>query len=401
MRICMLATFFPRYEGDIIPQFLLGFSRALVEEGAAVTMLVPHDHTTVAYEIMGGVEVRRFPYWWPKSKQGLCYGAGIPTNIRRRNWLALQLPTLEAAFFAAAIRYGRKADIFNAHWTFSAYPTVFASKLLNKPLVTHAYSAEFVPKFLRPINRFIIRNSAAIISNSYFTHDIVELVAKPKKHFVIGSGVNPEKIAPAGFDDRAFRRGKGISDDEFLIFAVGRLVERKGYPILIEAVSSLIQQGKPVRLFIAGKGPQQKSLQAKIEGLSNTDRIALLGFVPDEELRYYFKAADVLVMPSIIDQSGDTEGLGIPLLEAMANSTPVIASKIGGILDIVKDKDNGLLIEPGNPQALAKAISQLQENPKLRNRLVDNGLTLINTDYSWPALAQRALIVYEELLRQR
>ncbi len=394
MKICLLTTTFPRFRDDFMGQWLIGLSRALVEAGAQVTVVAPHHQDTKGYEVWDSVEIRRFHYWWPRRMHGLCYGAGIPTNVRRHRWLALQLPPLEAGFLLAALRYGRDADVLNAHWSFAGVPAVMASKLLGKPLVTTAYSAEYVPAALRPINRFIVRNSQAVFSISRYTYDQVEQVAQTPRHQVIAFGVNDEKIAPDDFDGARFRAEQGVAPHETLVFAVGRLVERKGYAVLIDAVARLVERGRPVKLLLAGKGPQAGELQERIDAQGLTGHARLLGFIPDAQLRYYLRAADVLAMPSIADKTGDTEGLGIPSLEGMANGTPVVASHIGGIVDIVTHEETGLLVEPGRADALADAIERLMDDPALRDRLIANGYALVGGPFSWRAIAQQALDLF-------
>jgi glycosyltransferase involved in cell wall biosynthesis len=400
MKVGILATSFPRNDRDFVGQWVLGLARALVAEGVQVTVIVPHDHDTRAHEITDGVVVHRFSYWFPKRAQGLCYGAGIPSNIRRHRWLALQFPILEAAFLYAALRYAPDIDLFDAHWTFSALPAVVASKILGKPLITHAYHAEYVPKMLRPVNRFVTHNSSAVISISRFTKSIVEKTVVPRQHKVIGFGVNPEKIAPQEFDREAFRLQKGIAPNENFIFAVGRLVQRKGFCFLLEAVALLTQQGLPIQLLLAGTGPEEKVLRSQIEELELGHRARLLGFLPDEELQLYLKAADVLVMPSVMDDTGDTEGLGLPTVEAMANGTPVVASGIGGITDIVHHEQTGLLVPPEDPEALAGAILRIFQDDGLRSQLIAGGYQLANTEYSWGQIAKRTLDVFETALRR-
>lgn len=401
MKICILATTFPRFKGDIVPQFVHGLARSLVEAGAGVLVIAPHERDTVDHEIIDGVEIRRIQYWWPKSMQRLCYGAGIPSNIRHHKWAALQFPTLEAAFLAAALRYGADADIYNAHWSFAALPTVLAAKITHKPLVTHAYSAEYIPRYLSPLNRFIVRHSASVISISQYSHDMVEQIASPRHHEIIGYGVNQEKIAPPDFNAAAFREKIGVRADEFLAFAVGRLVERKGFHVLIDAVAELVAQGQRIRLLVGGVGPLYDTLAAQMRSAGLAQQGQMLGFVPDEELSHYIKAADVLVMPSIRDKTGDTEGLGIPLLEGMANGTPVIGSNIGGIVDIVTHEKNGLLVPPGDPHALAAAIQRLQHETGLRQLFAETGYQLVNSTFSWENIAAKTLALFETALAQQ
>ena len=401
MKICLLATTFPRYEGDVIPPFVLGLSRALVHEGAAVTVVAPHDAQTSATDRWNGVEIRRFHYWWPQRAHGLCYGSGIPSNVRRRPWVAAQLPTLVAAFTRAAIRHGRDADLFDAHWTFAALAAMGASRRTKKPFVTHAYSAELVPKVLRPLNRAIVARSASVICNSRFTEQIVRERTQARVTHVIASGVEPEKIAPRGLDTGAFRVEHGISKDALFVFAVGRHVRRKGFHVLIEAVGRLHRQGRAVQLWLGGDGPERAALEIQVRAAGISEVAALPGFMSDALLAQTMRAADVLAMPSIMDASGDTEGLGVPLLEAMANDTAVIGSNIGGIADIISHEENGLLVPPDDSEAIASALARLHDDPQLRMRLVVGGRARVEGPFSWPALARRTLMVFENALRAR
>lgn len=398
MKICIFATSFPRNQKDFVGQWVWGLARALVGAGASVKVIIPHDKQTESHEVWDGVDIHRFSYWFPKSQHGLCYGAGIPTNVRTKKWLALQFPLLEAAFLSAMFRYAADADVINAHWTFAALPAVIASSVMRKPLVTHAYSAEFVPKALHPINRLVVNNSKAVISISQYTYDMVEQLVQPKRHKVIGLGVNPEKVAPDDFDVAGFRAQHGIQPHETFLFAVGRLVERKGYHVLVDAVKHLVQQGKQVHLLLAGTGPQKDALESQINAAGIAEQVQLVGFVPDEALSQYMKASDMLLMPSVMDRTGDTEGLGLPTVEAMANGTPVIASNIGGILDIVKHEDTGLLVEPENPIALAHAISRLIDDPILQQHLINEGLALTQGEFSWNHVARQTLDLFNEIL---
>jgi glycosyltransferase involved in cell wall biosynthesis len=400
VKICLLATTFPRHRGDVIPPFVLGLSRALVRAGASVSVLAPHDARTVDHDAWEGVDVHRFHYWWPQRAHGLCYGSGIPSNVRRRPWVAVQLPSLIAAFARTAVRHGGDADLYDAHWTFAGLAALLASRRTGKPLVTHAYSAEFAPAVLRPINRRIVASSASIICNSRFTEEIVRRQTEPRKTHVIASGVEPEKIASPDLDVQAFRAENGIPKDALFVFAISRHVRRKGYHTLLDAVASFRKSGRAIHLILGGDGPERAALQAQAMELGLSSCASLPGFMPDDELARTMRAADVLVMPSIMDASGDTEGLGVPLAEAMANDTAVVGSEIGGIKDIVQHEQSGLLYAPGDSAALAAALRRLQDEPALVQALVEGGKEQVAGSLSWGHLAQRTLAVFEDALRE-
>jgi glycosyltransferase involved in cell wall biosynthesis len=126
--------------------------------------------------------------------------------------------------------------------------------------------------------------------------------------------------------------------------------------------------------------------------------VTFRGRVSDAELQAAYRDADVLVLPSVVDARGDTEGLGVVLLEAMAFRVPVVASRLGGITDIVADGETGLLVPPGDATALAAALRSLAEDPALAARLAEGGRRLLAERFSWPAITERWLAVYHRVV---
>ena len=155
---------------------------------------------------------------------------------------------------------------------------------------------------------------------------------------------------------------------------VGNLIERKGVRYLVDAVHRLSPR-IPMRLLILGKGEgaEGSRLREQVKSLGLEDRVEMPGRVPEPELHRAFARANVLVLPSIVDARGDTEGLGVVLLEAMSYHLPVVASNVGGITDIVADGETGLLVPPADPVALAAALERLATDAPLAQRLADAG----------------------------
>ena len=120
------------------------------------------------------------------------------------------------------------------------------------------------------------------------------------------------------------------------VLFVGRLAERKGVRYLIDAVAALPRELQP-RLTIIGDGPERQALEAQTHALHAEDRVAFLGWVTPEQLDAAYAAASVFVLPAVVDARGDTEGLGMVLLEAMTYTVPVISTPLGGVTDIVQD----------------------------------------------------------------
>src|SRR6266436_6278930 len=143
---------------------------------------------------------------------------------------------------------------------------------------------------------------------------------------------------------------------------------------------------------VVGIGPERERLEA----LARERNIAVdfRNKVPDAELHVAFLTSDVLVLPSIIDARGDTEGLGVALLDAMSYCIPVIASRVGGIPDIIEDGVSGLLVPPADPQALADAIERVATDPALARRLAEAGRDRLRTRFSWDVITTKWDAVY-------
>ena len=166
------------------------------------------------------------------------------------------------------------------------------------------------------------------------------------------------------------------------LLAVGRLVEKKGFPDLIDAIAALRERGINCTCDIIGDGNQRETLAAHIARLHLEDRVRLLGNRSQAEVKNHIRQAAMLIAPSVISADGDRDGLPTILVEAMALGTPCISTNIVGIPELVRDGDTGLLAPPNDPPALADTIARLLNDPALAVRLATNARALIERDYN-------------------
>src|SRR3989442_1294720 len=188
-----------------------------------------------------------------------------------------------------------------------------------------------------------------------------------------------------GFPETAAGPSLPRAGDSFLILFVGSLVERKGVRYLIDALPLLPAQ-RHAKLVIIGDGAERSRLEAQVRERGLQHRVEVRGRVAEQELRRAYAAASVLVLPAIVDARGDTEGLGVVLLEAMSYGVPVIGSDLGGITDIVVDGQTGLLVPPQDSAALAAALERLATDRDLARRLGEAGAGHVRRHFSWPAI---------------
>lgn len=155
-----------------------------------------------------------------------------------------------------------------------------------------------------------------------------------------------------------------------LILTIGRLVPKKGFIHLIRACEILAQQQKAFRCWIVGDGPERAALQTAITQANLQDHVNLLGAQAD--VKKFLRQADIYVQPSVVDNSGDRDGIPTTLMEAMAMQVPVIATNVAGIPELIQHEYHGLVVSPADPAALAQAILRLQVDERLRQTLVAN-----------------------------
>jgi len=183
-----------------------------------------------------------------------------------------------------------------------------------------------------------------------------------------------------GLDLSAFPYHPPINRPSHVV-AVGRLVEKKGFPFLIEAIGLLRDRGIDCRCTLVGDGPLRPQLQKQIEDLGLTDRVQLAGVRPLTEVSAFLKGAAVLVAPSIISEGGDRDGLPTILVEGMALGTPCISTQVVGIPELIRDHETGLCVAPNDAKVLADAIAEMLGNPTMARLLADNARALIESEY--------------------
>jgi colanic acid/amylovoran biosynthesis glycosyltransferase len=167
----------------------------------------------------------------------------------------------------------------------------------------------------------------------------------------------------------------------FHLLALGRLVPKKGFPILLRACRLLSAQGLDFHLTLAGDGPDRRQIREFIQRQGLADRVSLPGTVPHRQVARLMAAADLLVMPSLIAPSGDRDGIPNVILEALLWEVPVVGTAVAGIPEVIKDGDTGWLTTPGDPEPLARAVAAALTDPGEARRRAEQGRALVTREF--------------------
>ena len=217
----------------------------------------------------------------------------------------------------------------------------------------------------------------------------VTVVSAAMRDKVAALGIAPEDVAvrSMGVDlETTFTPGEN-ADQEGLLF-VGRLVDVKGVPVLIDAMAQLAVERPNITLTVIGDGPERRSIEDRISKLGIQERVRMQGSLSHDEIVPALRAARVLVMPSVVTAEGAEEGFGLVAVEAMGCGCAVVASDLAGIRDAVRDGDTGLLARPGDAQDLAQKISTLLGDDARRDTLTRNARAHAVENYDWRVVGE-------------
>jgi len=241
------------------------------------------------------------------------------------------------------------------------------------------------------IDRWCLRRYDHVLSVSAELDAAVGALGVPAgRRRMVGNGVDSERFRRGAIDRDRWRVRHGIAAQRCVIAAVGRLSDEKRFEDLIDASGVLMGEGHDIQLCIAGEGPRRAALQARSDRLGLRDRVLLLGLLDDPTELY--GAADVFALSSV------REGMPTVLLEAMAMSLPVVASRVGGVPSAIHDGEDGLLYRCTDVAALVDALRRLIGDAALRTRLGSAARRTVEERFTLAARVRAEVAVYDALL---
>ncbi len=357
-----------------------GLATAMVRAGHDVTVLTLHHPDAPDDAVVDGVRVVR-------SRVDLPW---IPTE----DLVAQMASANHHLVRSTATLGGWKPDVVHAHDWLVAWAGDVLANLHGVPLVATVHATERgrhgghvppgLPAVVNSVEWWLTYQAREVIACSEFMvrEVITGFELPPDKVHLVPNGVNPDLWAsPAPAPVR-----------QPLVLAWGRVQYEKGFQVLTSAIGRLRHRVPGIRCVIAGRGSYLPDLQVRLDIEGVNDLVHLAGFVNDDDLRLLLHTAGCVVIPSLY------EPFGIVALEAMAAGAPTVAARTGGLAEILGGTDAGLLFEPGDPDDLADQIEAVLTSPGVATGLQRAATALVTERYSWDAIAQSTVEVYDRAL---
>lgn len=409
LKILMLTSSYPKFPGDVTAPFIEAIAQNIQALGHSVTVVMPYHPELKRQPLENGVRLLTYRYALRQSWNIWGYAASLQADVKLRKLVYLLLPfVLLSSFFKLWTLTGRERfAIIQAHWVIPNAPVaVLIGWLRRIPVVISLHGSDvYMAEKIKPVGwvaSWAFRRAAAVTASS------ADLLARAQK---LGATLDPLRavVIPYGADAAIFartatprmalRQKPGFGPDAQILLCVGRLVYKKGFEYALRAMPLVLQTFPKAKLVIAGTGDLEPELRKLAIELNVAEQVRFEGAVPHHKIPEYLAACDLFLLPSIIDDSGNVDGLPNTLLEAMAAGRPVIASKVAGVPLAIQDGENGRLVPPRDPAALAAAIVELLNNPALNQGFGEAARRKIETELNWKAIAGRYVQVFAEVLK--
>lgn len=385
MRILILTHNYPRFAGDPAGAYVARLAVAAAGAGHEVRVLAPHVAGTREEDrASSGVLVHRFRYA-PEGLERVGYRGDVRARTLFSPFTLILLPFFLAAFRHSARRMARafRPDVVHAHWWF---PGGWVATALSVPYVVtvHGSDARLLdrgPVFRRaaaPVFRGALHVTAA---SKFLAADLERHVAPGRAIVVTPMPVDVDRFSAASSTPRTVPPR---------ILYAGNLVPGKGVDILLRAAAELKRMSGPFRVRILGEGPERERLQALAAALGIAVDVDWSAFVPQDRMPAEYGAATITVLPS----RGRAEGLGLTLVEALLAGSAVVGTPAGGIPEVVRDGETGLLARDGDASHLAAQLDRLLRDAGLRRRLTAAGAARMRETYAPASAAARFLELY-------
>ena len=389
MKILMLTWEYPPRVVGGIAKVVYDLSRTLIKDGHDVTVVTYKEGDVPYFEDDKGVKVYRVDNYMIN-----------PNNFI--DWI-MQLNFNLVAKANEIMAEQGKFDVIHAHDWLVAYAAKTLKNSYHIPIVSTIHATEAgrnsgihdeQQRYINDTEWMLTYESSEVIVNSnYMKGELQRLFGLPyEKINVVPNGVNLSLFN--GIErDYNFRR-KYAMDNEKIILFMGRLVYEKGVQHLIAAMPKILNGYHDSKLVVCGKGAMLDELRAQANAMGIGNKVYFAGYMNGKDVQRMYKAADIAVFPSTY------EPFGIVALEAMLSENTGVVSDVGGLNEIIKNKENGMKSYAGNANSIADSILELLYDHKLCSDITKKAKNKVRNEYNWSKIAQDTHFTYQKAICQ-
>ena len=399
--VVMVTTSYPRFPGDAIGTFMEPIAKGIAARGHQVHVVLPWHPSLTRIGAQDGIHFHPVRYAPHPRLNVFGYAESLRADVQLRFAAFLAAPLALQALIGATRRVSQAvgATLLHGHWLIPGGAVVAAAGTAL-PVVTSLHGSDvYVAErhaLARLAARFALgRTDWVTACSDDLRNRAIALGATADRIETIPYGVDVECFRPDPDARAACRLELGVGKADLVLFTAGRMVRKKGFEYLIEAVSRLIPRWPAVRLVIAGGGDLNDELHARVRDRGIDGHVQFIGVLAQTEVARYLAAADIAVVPSVRDAAGNVDGLPNTVMEALASGTPLVATTAGGITSVVKDGHNGLLVAEKDVPALEAALERLLASPEARAALGAAARTEAVATRTWDRVAERFEQVYD------
>jgi len=394
----MITTSYPRFPGDGVGSFMEPIAKGVAARGHEVHLVAPWHPSITRGRSEDGVHFHFFRYAPTASLNFFGYAESLRADTRLRSaiWAVAPLAFAAGAFKALRVAQKRRATVVHAHWVIPGGVIALPASV-RRPLVVSLHGSDV---FVAERNTLAGQAARAVFGRSQWvtacSDDLrgraIALGADSARSETVPYGVDTSRFAPGAAVRDEVRRAFDLGDGPVIVSA-GRLVRKKGFEFLIDAIRSLRASFPTARLVIAGDGDLRGELTARSADLGSAVR--LVGNQSQDVIARLAAAADIVAVPSVHDEAGNVDGLPNFALEALATATPVVATNVGGLPDVIDDGRTGRIVPERDAPALTRALSEMLTDRDHARAMGLAARAMVTRDFGWARVAERFEIAYD------
>jgi glycosyltransferase involved in cell wall biosynthesis len=398
--VVMVTTSYPRFPGDSVGTFMEPIASSVAARGHEVHVVAPWHPLVARGAEERGVHLHFYRYAPFRALNVFGYASAMRADVRLRGAAYAAAPLALTAGWLAARRVARRyrATVMHGHWVIPGGVTA-AMAAPALPLVISLHGSDvYVAETLAPARlaaRAAFRRAGFVTACSDdLARRAIALGADATRIETVPYGVDTARFKPDPAARAARRAELGVAPAAPLAMAAGRLVRKKGFEYLIDAIAAV----PGVVLGIAGEGTLDRELRERARAAGVAPRVRFLGNQTQDRVGEYFAAADVIVAPSVRDDSGNVDGLPNVVMEALASGTPLVTTTAGGIGSVVTDGDTAIVVAGRDAAALAGALRRTFDDPGRAKAIGERGRALVERQFGWSRAAERFEAAYAAAL---